>query len=127
MKKTILDTRKLFLLSIILLPLNSYSSLVIRCGHPTGTYEKVIESDGGKTLRCSGDGSVKCQWENGDPGITIQVNGNPITEIQATNIVQQNINNNILQGTIFGDNNVGYCSWYVDLNNSLVYNFNDGQ
>lgn len=127
MKKTLLNTGMLLLLSVIILPFKSYSSLVIRIGHPTGTYKTVTENPSGTELTCSGDGSAVCKWSNGDiPCNIIYVNGNPITDAQAGNIVQQNIDNGILEGKVFGDNGIGSYSWYIDANGDVNYTFDDG-
>jgi hypothetical protein len=115
------------LLAILILPFGSIASCVIRKGHLTGTYKTVYDDDRG-TLVCSGDGSLTCQWNTGDPApIAVMVNGNPISENEAIQIVEQNISNGIIDGDVIGDNQVGYYLWYFDSNGDLYYSFSDGQ
>jgi hypothetical protein len=112
---------------------NLHARCCVRVGHATGTYDRVYEDDpdhpASSVLHCEGGGDTRCAWPDGEDGnvIFINVNGNPVTNEQAGYIVQQNINNNITEGTVHGDNNIGFYSWYFDANNQLIFTFDEGQ
>ena len=125
MKLHYLKSIKIILASMVLsIPFASFAEKVcIRIGHPTGTYSYVHDDEEGQTLICKGDGREDCVWDDGTKGLNFVLYNNVITEDQAAQYVQAQVANNILSGSVSGDDGISYFSWSVDLESTLTFTF----